>query len=104
MPIFVIAELGVITNEDASAASPPNPPGDGNTTSDGPPQDPPVIRLKSLRDETTSARPIRTPKVHVPLGMLCTDHTGYASFDLGVLRSETVVAALHRENVVPPSS
>lgn len=104
MPVFVIAELGVITDEDGYAAPPADPLSDGGPTGDGPTDDPPVIRLRSLRDEAACARPIRTPKVHVPLGMLCTDHTGYASFDLGVLRSETVVAALHRENVVPLSS
>ena len=104
MPVFVIAELGVVDDEDGPAAPPANPPDDGSTTGDNPPKDPPIIKLKSFRDQATSARPTRKPKVHVPLGMLCTDHTGYASFDLGVLRSETVVAALHRENVVPLSS
>ena len=79
MPVFVIAELGVIADEDGPAAPPANPPDDGSTTGDNPPKDPPIIRLRSLRDEATSARPPRKPKVHVPLGMLCTDHTGYAA-------------------------
>jgi hypothetical protein len=42
-----------------------------------------------------------TPKyVGVPLGVLGTDHVGYASFDLSVLRSLDVLEALVREGVV----
>jgi hypothetical protein len=40
--------------------------------------------------------------VGVPLGELGTDHKGYASFDLSVLRSLDILEALVREGVVGP--
>lgn len=52
--------------------------------------------------EDPSARLLPVPLVHRPLGQLSTDHVGYASFDLGVLRSEETVGALRRESILRP--
>lgn len=72
LPLYAIAELGRL---DLAPTAPMD---------DGMPPPPPP------------------PRIHVPLGLLGTDHAGYASFDLGVLRTPEVVAALYREKVVEP--
>jgi hypothetical protein len=40
--------------------------------------------------------PLPDPVIHYPLGMIGTDHAGYASFDLGVLRSDVTIQAFQR--------
>jgi hypothetical protein len=66
MPVYAIASLG-----DIDAVPTPVPPTEEN-------HDPP---------------PIPVPLVHRPLGLLGTDHVGYASFDLPVLRSGSTLDA-----------
>lgn len=72
---------------DVNLGQPDLPGNDGVITN------PPLRRLDSS--------PPRQTKVHFPLGMLSTDHVGYASFDLTVLRTETVVKALEQTGVIP---
>lgn len=61
-----------------------------------------LLTAPAAAGEPNPAAP-HTPKyVGVPLGVLGTDHVGYASFDLSVLRSLDVLEALVREGVVAP--
>jgi hypothetical protein len=85
MPIYAIAALGDLDAEPIPAHEPTR---DGDDHNDD--------------DERTPPRLEPVPVVHQPLGLLGTDHVGYASFDLGVLRTERTLEALRRAGVVRP--
>src|SRR5215831_5809650 len=75
LPLYAIAQIGVV----------PRPanifPG---------PQEPVQAGLAATQQQ------IPDPVIHYPLGLIGTDHAGYASFDLTVLRSEATLQAFQR--------
>ncbi|MGX9571609.1 hypothetical protein [Mesorhizobium sp. f-mel] len=75
MPVYAIASLG-----DLDAVPTPVPPTEENPDPDS----------------------IPVPVVHRPLGLLGTDHVGYASFDLDVLRTQDTIGALRAAKILKP--
>jgi hypothetical protein len=88
LPIFVVAELGTLK---IPPTKPPTSTATSSATGSEDTHKPTLLSTGTNSEE---------PKVHIPLGLVSTDHTGYASFDLGSLRSADTIAALHREGVV----
>jgi hypothetical protein len=98
MPVFVVAELGIIQPIDNV-----DKPSHDDNPEGGMRGKPPVNRatkpmMNVGHPKLQPTAPRKT--IHVPLGMLSTDHTGYASYDLSVLRADSVTAALHRDGVI----
>lgn len=64
----------------------------------------PVYAIAVLAEATDGELDGTEPLVEVPLGLLGTDHVGYASFDLGVLQARQTLDALHAAGVVQEGS
>ncbi|KAF2430886.1 hypothetical protein EJ08DRAFT_696837 [Tothia fuscella] len=125
LPVYAIAELGPLSTASYYVDEPAHDNGDEDDDGedDGLPKktipkiqrdhtDQPIAHLRSKsKERRVEARKQKVmaaikpkPKLNIPLGMLHTDHAGYCSFDLGMLRSDEVVAALYREKLVRPQS